>query len=156
VRQASLDLEFSDVRAPVDGRIGDRRVSPATCHGGSGGNTTLLATIVSLDPIRFEFTFDEASYLRYERMSKEGKDVTSREGSVLVALKLSMRRIRAPRRMDLSTTYRPFLRHNPRPRRLFKFVRRLTPECSARPGARLACLLRTSGAGGCDRHRAGA
>ena len=89
VRQASLDLEFSDVRAPVSGRIGDRRVSPGNLvTGGSGGNTTLLATIVSLDPIRFEFTFDEASYLRYERMSQDGKDVTSREASVLVALKL--------------------------------------------------------------------
>jgi RND family efflux transporter MFP subunit len=89
VRQASLDLEFSDVRAPVSGRIGDRRVSPGNLvTGGSGGNTTLLATIVSLDPIRFEFTFDEASYLRYERMSQDGKDVTSREASVLVSLKL--------------------------------------------------------------------
>ena len=37
--------------------------------GGTGGNTTLLATIVSVDPIRFEFTFDEASYLRYERFA---------------------------------------------------------------------------------------
>ena len=38
--------------------------------GGTGGNTTMLATIVSTDPIYFEFTFDEASYLRYERLAK--------------------------------------------------------------------------------------
>jgi len=89
VRQASLDLEFTDLRAPVAGRIGDRRVSPGNLvTGGSGGNTTLLATIVSVDPIRFEFTFDEASYLRYERLSKTGKDVAGREGSVVVAVKL--------------------------------------------------------------------
>jgi RND family efflux transporter MFP subunit len=56
--------------------------------GGSGGNTTLLATIVSTDPIRFEFTFDEASYLRYERLSKDGQDVASRNGGMKVALKL--------------------------------------------------------------------
>ena len=59
------------------GRIGDRRVSPGNLvTGGTGGNTTLLATIVSLDPIRFEFTFDEASYLRYERLSqrRQGRD----------------------------------------------------------------------------------
>jgi len=43
---------------------------------------------VSTDPIRFEFTFDEASYLRYERLAQSGRDVTSREGSVIVALKL--------------------------------------------------------------------
>ena len=42
--------------------------------GGTGGNTTLLATIVSIDPIRFEFTFDEASFLRYERLASGGKD----------------------------------------------------------------------------------
>ena len=89
VQQASLDLQFTELRAPVGGRIGDRRVSPGNLvTGGTGGNTTLLATIVSTDPIRFEFTFDEAAYLRYERLSKQGQDVTSREGSVYVSLRL--------------------------------------------------------------------
>jgi RND family efflux transporter MFP subunit len=89
VRQAELDLQFTELRAPVNGRIGDRRVSPGNLvTGGTSGNTTLLATIVSTDPIRFEFTFDEASYLRYERISRSGKDVTGREGSVVVSLKL--------------------------------------------------------------------
>ncbi len=88
VRQAELDLQFTELRAPVGGRIGDRRVSPGNLvTGGAGGNTTLLATIVSIDPIRFEFTFDEASYLRYERFSGTGKDVTGRDGRV-VTLKL--------------------------------------------------------------------
>ncbi len=89
VRQAELDLEFTELRAPVNGRIGDRRVSPGNLvTGGTSGNTTLLATIVSIDPIRFEFTFDEASFLRYERMSKLGRDVASRGAGVQVALKL--------------------------------------------------------------------
>ena len=77
------------MRAPIDGRIGDRRVSPGNLvTGGTGGNTTLLATIVSNDPIHFEFTFDEASYLRYERNSKDGNDVASRGAGVKVSLKL--------------------------------------------------------------------
>jgi RND family efflux transporter MFP subunit len=89
VRQARLDLSFTELRAPVDGRIGDRRVSPGNLvTGGTGGNTTMLASIVSLDPIRFEFTFDEASYIRYERLSHDNKDVTSRNGSAQVALRL--------------------------------------------------------------------
>jgi multidrug efflux system membrane fusion protein len=89
VRQASLDLEFTELKAPVAGRIGDRRVSPGNLvTGGTSGNTSLLATIVSTDPIRFEFTFDEASYLRYERLSQSGRDMTSRDSSVIVALKL--------------------------------------------------------------------
>jgi RND family efflux transporter MFP subunit len=89
VRQAELDLEFTELRAPINGRIGDRRVSPGNLvTGGTGGNTTLLATIVSTDPIYFEFTFDEASYLRYERLARTGQDIASRNGSVQVALKL--------------------------------------------------------------------
>ncbi|HZP68437.1 MAG TPA: efflux RND transporter periplasmic adaptor subunit [Pseudolabrys sp.] len=89
VRQAELDLEFTELRAPINGRIGDRRVSPGNLvTGGTSGNTTLLATIVSTDPIYFEFTFDEASYLRYERLAKSGQDIASRNASVQVALKL--------------------------------------------------------------------
>ncbi len=89
VRQAELDLEFTELRAPVAGRIGDRRVSRGNLvTGGAGGTTTMLANIVSLDPIRFEFTMDEASYLRYERFSSSGKEVTGRDGGVVVGLKL--------------------------------------------------------------------
>jgi RND family efflux transporter MFP subunit len=90
VRNAELDLKFTELRAPVAGRIGDRRVSPGNLiAGGTGGNaTTLLATIVSIDPIRFEFTFDEASFLRYERIARSGQDIASRGASVQIALKL--------------------------------------------------------------------
>ncbi len=71
MHSAELDLnEYSELRSPIDGRIGDRRVAVGNLvTGGTGGNTTLLATIVSVDPIRFEFTFDEASYLRYQRFA---------------------------------------------------------------------------------------
>jgi RND family efflux transporter MFP subunit len=89
VAAAELDHQFTELKAPVSGRIGDRRVSVGNLvTGGISGNSTMLANIVSVDPIRFEFTFDEAAYLRYERMAKEGKDVTSREGSVVVSVKL--------------------------------------------------------------------
>ena len=89
VRQAELDIQFTELKAPVTGRIGDRRVSEGNLvTGGTGGNTTLLATIVSIDPIRFEFTFDEASFLRYERLSKEGKDIASRGGGIEVSVRL--------------------------------------------------------------------
>ena len=75
------------MRAPITGRIGDRRVSPGNLvTGGIAGNTTLLATIVSTDPIRFEFTFDEASFLRYERAAK--LIVRRGAGTARVALKL--------------------------------------------------------------------
>ncbi len=86
VRQATLDLDFTELRAPVSGRIGDRRVSPGNLvTGGTSGNTSLLAIIVSLDPIRFEFTFDEASYLRYKRIQG---GVEARDNTVPVELRL--------------------------------------------------------------------
>ncbi len=90
VRQAELDVEFTELRAPIAGRIGDRRVSPGNLvTGGTGGNTTLLATIVSSEPIRFEFTFDEASYLRYERLAKGNAELTkSRGDGIAVAIRL--------------------------------------------------------------------
>jgi RND family efflux transporter MFP subunit len=70
VKQAELDLSFTELSAPISGRIGDRRVSIGNLvSGGTAGGTTLLATIASIDPIRFEFTMDEASYLRYLRMA---------------------------------------------------------------------------------------
>ncbi len=88
-RTSELDLEFTELRAPINGRIGDRRVSPGNLvTGGATGNTTLLATIVSTDPIRFEFTFDETSYLRYERLAKTGQDIASRGAGTKVSLKL--------------------------------------------------------------------
>lgn len=89
VKQAMLDLEFTELRAPVSGRIGDRRVAPGNLvMGGTTGTTTLLATIQSTDPIRFEFTMDESSYLRYLRLAKTTPDVASNGGNVPVKLKL--------------------------------------------------------------------
>jgi RND family efflux transporter MFP subunit len=90
VHQAELDFDqYSQLRAPIDGRIGDRRVSPGNLiPGGATGNTTLLATIVSIDPIRFEFTFDEGAYLRYARFNPPGDDPTKRWSSMTVKLKL--------------------------------------------------------------------
>src|SRR6202167_3687990 len=90
VHSAELDLDqYSELRAPIDGRIGDRRVAVGNLvTGGPGGNTKLLATIVSVDPIRFEFSFDEASYLRYVRFASASNDVASAHGNVPVTLEL--------------------------------------------------------------------
>ena len=89
VKQAELDLAFTELKAPISGRIGDRRVSPGNLViGGSAGAATLLATIVSIDPIRFEFTFDEASFLRYERILNGGTGDSSRGKGIDVKLRL--------------------------------------------------------------------
>lgn len=75
VRGAQLDLGFTEIRASVSGVIGDRRVSTGNyVLGGTGGSPTLLAVIVTTDPIRFEFTMDEAALLRILRR-KNGADI---------------------------------------------------------------------------------
>ena len=56
--------------------------------GGTAGNTTLLATIVSIDPIRFEFTFDEAAFLRYTRIEGPGQELEPRGRGLPVELQL--------------------------------------------------------------------
>ena len=90
VHSAELDLDtYSQLRSPIDGRIGDRRVAVGNLvTGGSGNGTTLLATVVSVDPIRFEFTFDEQSYLRYVRYASASKEVAALNGNVPVTLQL--------------------------------------------------------------------
>ncbi len=88
-RQAALDLEFTELRAPTPGRIGDRRVAIGNLvTGGTSGNTSLLATIESIDPIRFEFTLDEASYLRYGQYADDGAGAANRGLTAPVKLKL--------------------------------------------------------------------
>jgi RND family efflux transporter MFP subunit len=87
VRTAALNLEFTELRSPVNGRIGDRRVSPGNLViGGSQPSTTLLATVVSTDPIRFEFTFDEQAFLRYSRLADAGTSVEKRGTEVELRL----------------------------------------------------------------------
>ncbi|HEY7243445.1 MAG TPA: efflux RND transporter periplasmic adaptor subunit [Xanthobacteraceae bacterium] len=89
VRQAALDVEFTEIRAPLSGRIGDRRVTPGNLvTGGTSFTTTLLGVIVSTDPIRLEFSFDEASLLRYERLGRGGQNEVTGRGNTTVRVKL--------------------------------------------------------------------
>ena len=160
VRQAELDIEFTELRAPVNGRIGDRRVSPGNLvTGGTAGNTTLLATIVSTDPIYFEFTFDEASFLRYERMAKTGNDVASRNAGVPVALKLIDEQDFVHKgHMDfVDNVIDRVDRHHSRPRGVRQSQQSFhARHVRARAACRLAALRGLAGAGRGHRHRADA
>ncbi len=75
VRQRALDLEFTQVRAPVSGRISDRRADPGTLlAGGNGEDATLLTTINAVDPIYFTFDVSEALLLKAQRLRTAGDD----------------------------------------------------------------------------------
>ena len=68
VRMRQLDVEFTRVRAPITGRISDRRVDVGNLVAGdSAASATLLTTIYALDPIYFSFDGSEALYLKNRR-----------------------------------------------------------------------------------------
>ncbi|SNS22056.1 MULTISPECIES: efflux RND transporter periplasmic adaptor subunit [unclassified Azospirillum] len=77
-RAAALNLEFTQVRAPVTGRVSNHRVSVGNLVSGGSAESTLLTTIVSLDPIYFYFDADQASYLRYQRLNQSGQRQSGR------------------------------------------------------------------------------
>ncbi len=75
-----LDVEFSEVRAPIAGRISDRRVDVGNqVIAGGGGSATRLTTINALDPIYFTFDASEALYLKTERARQAGQPAASVE-----------------------------------------------------------------------------
>jgi multidrug efflux system membrane fusion protein len=69
VRSAQLNLEFTHITAPLNGRISSHRVSLGNLiQGGLGAtSSTMLTTIVSLDPIYLDFDISEGDYLTYQR-----------------------------------------------------------------------------------------
>ena len=74
VRQRSLDLEFTRVRAPISGRISYRRADPGTLlSGGNSGVATLLTTINAIDPVYFTFDMSEALLLKAQRDRAAGR-----------------------------------------------------------------------------------
>ena len=81
VNAAQLNIEFTQVRAPISGRISRYLVSVGNLiSGGTTPQSTLLTTIVSLDPIYCYFEADERSYLRGMRLVRGGGQAPGREG----------------------------------------------------------------------------
>lgn len=74
VQARALDLSFTQVRAPISGRISDRRIDPGNLvqGGGLGGEASLLTTINAVDPIYFTFDASEALFLKARRARESG------------------------------------------------------------------------------------
>src|SRR5258708_962546 len=79
LKAAKLNIEFTHVMAPIAGRVSRHLVTPGNLVQGSDGASTLLTSIVSLDPIYIYFDVDEATYLRNNRLWFEGKRPSSRD-----------------------------------------------------------------------------
>ncbi|MBS7698005.1 MAG: efflux RND transporter periplasmic adaptor subunit [Chelatococcus sp.] len=86
VRQARLDYEFTEIRAPISGRIGRKLVSVGNLV---TANTTLLTTIVSRDPIYFYFDLDERSFLAYNKVFNLVDDSMTKTRPVEVKIALT-------------------------------------------------------------------
>lgn len=75
---AALDLEFTQVRAPIAGRVSDAREREGNLViGGNTDRATLLTTIVAVDPIYCFMDVDERSALKYRQLYREGKRVSA-------------------------------------------------------------------------------
>jgi multidrug efflux system membrane fusion protein len=75
----SLDVEFTTVRAPLSGRIADRRIDAGNLVSAGDAGGTLLTTINALDPIYFTFQGSEALFLKTKREGgQKGADVEVR------------------------------------------------------------------------------
>ncbi len=64
LRTAALNLSFTRVISPISGRASDAKALPGNLV---TQDTTILTSVVSLDPIRFRFTGPEALFLKYKR-----------------------------------------------------------------------------------------
>ena len=89
LKQAQLNLEWSEVRAPIAGRISDRRVDAGNLITGGQTGATLLTSIVTLDPIHFAFDGSEADFIRYLRLAASGVRQSSRDTPNPVAVRLA-------------------------------------------------------------------
>jgi RND family efflux transporter MFP subunit len=79
-RARALDVGFTQVRAPIGGRISDRRVDAGNqVAGGEGTGGTVLTTINALDPIYFTFDGSEALYLKTQRARQPGATLAAVE-----------------------------------------------------------------------------
>nr|WP_072826028.1 efflux RND transporter periplasmic adaptor subunit [Bradyrhizobium erythrophlei] len=79
LKAAQLNVEFTHVTAPISGRVSRHLVDLGNLVQGSEGNSTLLTSIVTLDPIYVYFDIDEATYIKYNKLWFEGKRPSSRD-----------------------------------------------------------------------------
>lgn len=88
---AKLNLEFTEIHAPIDGRISRALVTEGNLisSGAGGTGATLLTTIVSLDPLYLYGDADERAILKYIRLRKEGSRESARDKQIPAEMELA-------------------------------------------------------------------
>jgi multidrug efflux system membrane fusion protein len=86
LRAAELDIEFTTVASPIDGRVSRALVTRGNLVSGGQGDATLLTTVVSVDPIYASFGADEQTFLRYGDRARQGSGAGQRGLPIQMAL----------------------------------------------------------------------
>ncbi len=86
---AKLDLEYTQIRSPIDGRVSRALVTEGNYVSGMAGNGTVLTTIVSVDPVHVYADVDENSLLKFNALSRSGKMSSNGDGKIPVELQLA-------------------------------------------------------------------
>lgn len=86
---ARLDLEYCHVKSPIDGRASRPLVTVGNNISGVDGFTTLLTTVVSVDPMFAYSDVDEPALLKFRELLRAGKLETNRNGRVRVEMGLA-------------------------------------------------------------------
>jgi RND family efflux transporter MFP subunit len=89
VEAARLNVEFTQIKAPISGRISRHLVTEGNLINGGTADSTLLTRIVSLDPIYGYFDVDERAFLKYTRLWRNGTHPSARQGHIPVDIGLS-------------------------------------------------------------------
>jgi multidrug efflux system membrane fusion protein len=85
VRTARLDLEFTEVRAPIGGRIGRELITAGNLV---AADQTVLTTIVTTDPVYVYLDADERAVLKYRRLAASGQRTSARTARIPAELAL--------------------------------------------------------------------
>jgi len=86
---AKLDLEYTQVRAPIEGRVSRALLTEGNYVSGVAGSATLLTTIVSVSPVYVYADIDEDTLLKFNRLARARKRETNGDGKIPVELQLA-------------------------------------------------------------------
>ena len=79
---AALNLEFTQIKSPIDGRVSDQRITVGNLVQPGAGPESVLTTVVSVDPIYAKVDADENAILKYVKLSEAGKRVSARTAKI--------------------------------------------------------------------------
>ncbi len=89
LESARLDLEYTRVRAPIEGRVSRALLTEGNYISGVAGAASLLTTILSVDPVYVYVDIDENSLLKFNALARAQRVETDRTGRIPVELQLA-------------------------------------------------------------------